>query len=130
MGNYGDALSHYEQCLKIQERVKGKDAYECALTLNCIGTIYKGKGNYGESLKFLEKCLSIKEKSQENGTNKYSELLRSANLDFEGDGNYKEALACFERSLKIEREVKGKESKECASTMENMAVVLLELGKL
>jgi tetratricopeptide (TPR) repeat protein len=45
-----------------QERVKGKDAIDCASTLNNIGSVYNHKGDYEQALLHYQRCLTIQER--------------------------------------------------------------------
>jgi tetratricopeptide (TPR) repeat protein len=48
--------------LTIKERIKGKDAIDCAGTLNNIGSVYDDKGDYEQALLYYQRCLTIEER--------------------------------------------------------------------
>lgn len=56
-GNYPLALEYNQKCLKVKEKVKGKESIDIASTLNNIGLIYYGQGNYPLALEYYQQCL-------------------------------------------------------------------------
>jgi len=49
----------YEDCLKLQEKVKRKDSIECSEILKKIGQCYSIIGDFTKSLESYERCLKI-----------------------------------------------------------------------
>ena len=45
-GKHEEALKYYYKCLEIEEKVKGEDNMDIALTLNNIGSAFFNMGKY------------------------------------------------------------------------------------
>jgi len=50
------------RALNIKEKVRGKDSFDCAKTLNNIGLVYQDQEKLNQALEYYNKSLSIKEK--------------------------------------------------------------------
>ena len=56
---YDNALDHYNKSLTIDKSIDEK-SNSVAITLNCIGGIYRNKNDFSKALQLYEESLSIK----------------------------------------------------------------------
>ncbi|NEP79598.1 MAG: CHAT domain-containing protein, partial [Okeania sp. SIO3B3] len=123
LGKYEQALSYFQQSLKISQEI-GDRSGEGA-NLNNIGAVYKSLGKYEESLSYYHQSLEI---TQEVG-NRSGEGTNLNNIGsvYKSLGKYEESLSYYQKSLKIHQEV-GNRSGE-GTNLNNIGSVYKSLGK-
>ena len=100
-GEYGAALKHYEQSLKIKEELGNRAGV--AKSLHQIGRIHELRGDYGTALQHYNQSLKIEEElGDRDGVAK---SLHQIGRIHELRGDYGTALQHYEQSLKIKEEI-------------------------
>jgi len=100
-GSYEKALPNFVKCLKIQEKVLGKSAMECAVTLNQIGLLFIKRKNYDKALEYLTKCLQIQDKNKGKDSIESAAVLHNIGNIYKLTGKEQLANDFLERSESI-----------------------------
>ena len=104
LGNYEQALNHYQEALAIQQEIGDKSGE--GITLNNISQIYDARGDYDTALDFLKKSLAIR---QEIGDKKgEGTTLNNIAGIYHAHGDYDTALDFLKKSLAITQEIGNK----------------------
>ena len=97
MGEWAQALEHYEKSLIIKEELGDKQGISS--TLNNIGSVYQNMGEWAQALEHYEKSLIIKEElGDKQGISSTLGNIGEINIK---DGDLDEAKNNLERSLAI-----------------------------
>ncbi len=120
LGLYEDAIFQHKEALQLRDSLFGENNSETAISYNYVALAYHYKGNLDTAKYFYEKSIkslrALKdEKNLEEALNNYGTLQ----MDLYQFDNAKKS---FEESLNISLKIFGKESKEAASTMNNLAI--------
>ncbi len=100
-GDYGAALQHYQQALKIKEKLG--DRAGVAKSLHQIGRIHQQRGEYGAALQHYEQALKIAEEIGDRAGVAIS--LHQIGMIHQARGDYSAALKHYQQSLKIAEEI-------------------------
>jgi tetratricopeptide (TPR) repeat protein len=95
--------------LTIKERVKGKDAIDCATTLNNIGSVYKNKGDYEQALLHYQRCLTIQERVKGKDAIDCATTLYNISFVYSKLKQNELAKSAAERSYKISLKILGEQ---------------------
>jgi tetratricopeptide (TPR) repeat protein len=101
LGAYDEALSHYQQSLKIAEEIGDKDGV--ATVLHNLGGLHREQGSYDEALSHFQHSLKIYEELRD--ISGVAKLLAEIGTLHQFKGAYDEALNYYQRSLKIAEEI-------------------------
>jgi tetratricopeptide (TPR) repeat protein len=129
-GDYEQALLHYQRCLTIQERVKGKDAIDCAIDSQQHRFSLLEQRRLRTGTAALPKMLDNPRKSQRQGRHRLRHDSQQHRFSLLNKGDYEQALLHYQRCLTIQERVKGKDAIDCASTLNNIGLVYKEQRRL
>lgn len=105
LGKVQEALSNYNECLKIRQETGNK--MNIAYTLNNIGVLYDGQGNIPLAIEYYSKSLQLQEEvGHKPGM---AILFNNLALLFGNQGDIQKALSYHDKSFKIHEELGDKE---------------------
>lgn len=137
-GKYNEAISYYQQVLKIFEKNMGKkilenndlvvDDHSIAMVTNDLANCYLSIGEY-------EKALTLQQNALKTVQNKVNEdplyialLQQNIALTYQYLGQYNKAMELCQEALTVREAHLGAEDLEVAKTTENLAVIHQQLG--
>ncbi len=120
LGLYDDAIFQLKRALQLRDSLFGENNSETAISYNYVALAFHYKGNLDTAKYFYEKSIKTlkalkDEKKLEEALNNYGTLQ----MDLY---QFDRAKKSFEESLAISLKIFGKESREAASTMNNLAI--------
>jgi tetratricopeptide (TPR) repeat protein len=121
MAWYAQALSAYQEALKIREKVLGKEHPNTATVYNNIALVYRDQGDYGKALEWHEKALAIHEKALGKEHPDTADSYNYIAVVYGEQGDYAKALEWHEKALAIREKALGKEHLDTASSYHNIA---------
>jgi tetratricopeptide (TPR) repeat protein len=137
-GRYNEAISYYQQVLKIYEKNMGKrilenndlvvDDLAIAMASNDLANSYMGIGDYEKALALQQKALKILQNNVDEYLGYIALLQQNMALAYQYLGRYDEALELCQEALNVREELLGKEDIEVAKTVENLAIIHEKLG--
>jgi CHAT domain-containing protein len=130
--DYEAALPLLDRCLLLKENALGRDDPQVVAILDLIGDAYREKGDSTRALPYLQRSLAIKEKVFGKNSPELTLIMARGKLaNLKADlGQYDEALALHKASLAVIERAYGKQSREFAICLGDMAHVYDERGDL
>ncbi|PID61847.1 MAG: hypothetical protein CR974_03995 [Gammaproteobacteria bacterium] len=104
LGEYSEALVHYERSKAINKNIGNKQAISAIL--NNVALIYDQQGYYDEALENYQ--LSLEIKNEIDDKEGIATTLNNMALIYHAQGNYDSALKNYQRSLKIDESIDNK----------------------
>jgi len=129
-GNINSALKFFEQALKIDEKIFGKDHPNVARVLNNIAMVLQDKGDLEAALQYLNRALEINERVFEKDPHNVARVLNNIALILKDKGDPGTALQYLQKALEIDEKVFGKDHPNVGTLVNNIATVLMEKGDL
>jgi tetratricopeptide (TPR) repeat protein len=131
---WDEAANMYGEALEIlKKKHAGADNSEVATTLNTIGLINDQRGDTCTSLNYLRDALAMRRRLVAAGGNDQASLDVSATLVYIGTILYRRslfpaAIELFTESLQIRQNILGKDHRDTAFVMYNIALVHQQRG--
>ncbi|CAF0951520.1 unnamed protein product [Adineta steineri] len=101
LGDYGNAISYYEQGLKIQQKSLPSNHPSLAISYTNIGVVYKSMEEYSKALLFYEKALEIRQKTLSSNHLELAVLYSNIGGVYNSMKEYLKALSSHEKALEI-----------------------------
>jgi len=127
--NYEEALPLYQEVLKIDEQVLGKQHPYYAQSLNNLAGLYRAQGQYEQALPLNQEALKIREQVLGKLHPDYATSLNDLALLYYLQGQYEEALPLYQKALKIKEQVLGKLHPYYASSLSGLAALYDSQGQ-
>lgn len=120
LGDFQDALQHFQKALNIHAALSEQNSSSCALILENIGKTYMALKDFNKSLETFQKALKIR-----SGINQKNDSSLALNLDNIGKvymelQEFNKALQFFERSLLIRLVLYGKSHSDTMKSFTNL----------
>jgi tetratricopeptide (TPR) repeat protein len=131
---WDEAAKMYSEALQIlKNKHDGADNSEVATTLNTIGLINDQRGDSYTSLRYLQDALAMRRRIVAAGGNDQSNLDVAATLVYIGTILYRRtqfhaAIELFTESLQLRQQFLGKDHRDTAFVMYNIALVHQQRG--
>ncbi|CAF0830815.1 unnamed protein product [Adineta steineri] len=123
LGDYGNAISYYEQGLKIQQKILPSHHPNLATTYNNIGSVHDNMAEYSNALSFHEKALEIEQKTLSSNHPDLATTYNNIGLVYLNIGEYSKALSFYEKALEIEQKSLSSNHLELAILYSNIGGV-------
>jgi tetratricopeptide (TPR) repeat protein len=117
-----------QKILQFQERTKGRDHIETAVTLNNLGNAYGALGDHSKERDFLERTLKIQEAHYGKDHIETAVTLNNLGSAYGALGDQGKKRDFLERTLKIQEAHYGKDHIETAGTLNNLGSAYGALG--
>ncbi|CAF1434047.1 unnamed protein product [Adineta steineri] len=123
LGDYGNAISYYEQGLKIQQKILPSDHPNLATTYNNIGSVHDNMAEYSNALSFHKKALEIQQKTLSSNHPDLAISYNNIGLVYLNIGEYSKALSFYEKALEIEQKSLLSNHPSLATSYSNIGLV-------
>jgi tetratricopeptide (TPR) repeat protein len=138
MSRYNEAISYYQQVLKIFEKNMGKkivenndlvvDDHSIAMVSNDLANSYLGIGEYEKALTWQKKALKLVQNKADEDPRYIALIQQNMALTYQYLGQYDKALELGQEALNVRKALLGEDDLEVAKTVENVAVIHQQLG--
>ncbi|CAF4608806.1 unnamed protein product [Rotaria sp. Silwood2] len=127
-GKYQEAVSFYEQSLKIQRKTLPEDHSSLAPTYHMIGQVYNNMGDYSKALEYYEKAHKIFEKALPHNHPDLATSYINIGQVYKNMGDYSKALEYYERAHKIYEKALPPSHPDLASSFSCIGGVYSNMG--
>lgn len=128
-GKNEQAITYYNQALKIKNEVLGKYHPDTAATLNNIAIVYKNMNNFEEARKITQETIDIKiESLGKNHRDTLKAFSNLANINKNFEGGVILALKEHKRVMRIRERELGSDT-DTAASYGNIGLIFMENGK-
>ncbi|KKG10288.1 tetratricopeptide repeat protein [Methanosarcina sp. 2.H.A.1B.4] len=138
IGRYNEAITYYQQVLKIFEKNMGKkvlennnlavDNHSIAMVTNDLANCYLSIGMYEKALTLQQNSLKMIQNIVNEDPLYIALLQQNIALTYQYLGRYSKAKELCQEALTVRETLLGKEDLEVAITVENLAVIHQQLG--
>ncbi len=128
-GDYGQAVSHFEQAYALTRRSWPEDDPEALTILNNIAELYRTTGRYAEAEPLYQRALEARERVLGP---EHPDTLTSVNnlaLLYDATGRYAEAEPLYQRALEASERVLGPEHPVTLASVNNLAILYKDTGR-
>ena len=126
--NYDQAITYYDQALKIAVKESGKQSSMYTASLNNLGQAYREKGEYKKSEDYLVEALGIMTKTS-GKNNEYANVLSNLGALYKLQGKYEESYKDYLEAFQIMKKICKEMDPRIALFINNLAGVCTELSK-
>ena len=130
IGEYDQAFSNYEKCMKISLNFNDSKKINLANDYSSIAVVYRYKGDYDNALLLFEKCLILKKDIYKRENLSIASTYASLGLVWSNKGHYKTALEFYNKSLLIRLKFLGEFHISIANLLNNIAVCYDKMGNI
>lgn len=124
---YTEALSLYQEALKMTEQEYSSTHPNVATGLNNLAELYRTLGRYREALPLFQRALAIREKVLRPTHPHVAFSLNNLALLYLAQEQYEEALPLLQRALAIRERVLGPTHPDVAMSLNNLATLYRSL---
>ncbi|MDY7228239.1 serine/threonine-protein kinase [Hyalangium rubrum] len=128
LGQFKQALEHYERVLSLREKLFGKSHLQVALALMDLGNMLRRMGRYAEAKERLERSLVIQQDTVGPTHVTVAHALATLSIVYKELGQYEEARVQDERALNLMEEALGPDHLQTVVLRQHLGNVLLDLG--
>jgi tetratricopeptide (TPR) repeat protein len=128
-GKYTEAITYYENSLKIRQKTLPENHPHLASSYNNIGLIYDNMGQYSEALSYYEKAFQIKQKILPANNRDLATSYNNIGLVYDNMGEYSKALSSHEKALEIRQKTLPANHPDFAQSYNNIGAVYYNMGE-
>jgi tetratricopeptide (TPR) repeat protein len=129
IGNYKEALHHFNRTRVMRERELGRDHPDVATILSNLGSLYCTQGKYAEADPLYQRALGIREKALGPEHPDVAQSLNNLAELYRAQGKYAQAEPLYQRALEIREKALGPEHPDVAQSPNNLARLYYAQGK-
>ena len=128
-GKYQDAITFYEQALKIRQQSLPPDHPDLAMSYNNIGNVYAIRGNYSKALSSHERALEIRQQALSPNLRDLAHSYDNIGLVACSMNDHSKALSSHEEALKIRQKFLPTNHPDLAISYNNIGTVYRIMGE-
>lgn len=126
-GDMTGAIEAQQEALAIRQRLEGSDNPDVATTLNSLGGLYAARDDYGAAEPLLKRALDIREQVLGADDRYTAQSANNLALLYAAQQRYAEAEPLYRRAITVFEQ--RNDSAELATTLENYAAMLADMGR-
>lgn len=126
-GDVAGAIEAQQEALAIRERVEGPDHPDVATTLNSLGGLYAARDDYTAAEPLLRRALDIRERVLGADDRYTAQSANNLALLYAAQQRYADAERLYQRAIAVFE--RRQDSAELATTLENYAAMLADMGR-
>jgi tetratricopeptide (TPR) repeat protein len=128
-GQNTEAITYYEESLKIKQKSLPANHPLLATSYNNIGGVYDNMGEYSKALSYYEKALEISKKTLPANHPLLATSYNNIGLVYDNMGEYSKALSYYEKDLEISKKTLPANHPDLATSYNNIGLVYYNMGE-
>jgi tetratricopeptide (TPR) repeat protein len=128
-GKYTEAITYYEESLKIEQKTLPANHPDLATSYACLGSVYDNMGEYSKALSYYEKALEIRQKTLPANHPLLASSYNNIGSVYDNMGEYSKALSYYEKALEIRQKILPANHPHLATSYNNIGLVYRNIGE-
>lgn len=128
-GEYGRALTLYEEALAIQRNTPGVDVAVLARDINNLGLLYYLNARYAPAIALLQEALDLARRALPEGHHVTIVTLNNMGLVYKAKNETSQATWAYTEALRLRRMTLPEHHPDIATTLTNLGVALVMRGE-